>query len=78
MATTILSANKDTKGKKGNTIGRFLQSHILGLMARLTDTLNDSVVIQAPILEQRSAIKTLEEMIKVCKQYCRIARPQVC
>lgn len=77
MATTILSTNKDPKSKKGNVIGRFLQSHVLGLMARLTDVINDSITLQPLIMEQRSAIATLEEMLKVCKQYVRVARPQV-
>lgn len=78
MATTIMTANKDPKGKKGNVIGKFLQTHVLGLMARLTDVINDSVSLQPPIMEQRSSIGALEEMIKFCKQYARIARPQVC
>ncbi|KHO10999.1 hypothetical protein MAA_11390 [Metarhizium robertsii ARSEF 23] len=77
MATTILSTNKDPKSKKGNVIGRFLQSHVLGLMARLTDVINDSITLQPLIMEQRSAIVTLEEMLKVCKQYVRVARPQI-
>ncbi|PHH88275.1 hypothetical protein CDD83_7759 [Cordyceps sp. RAO-2017] len=77
MATTILSANKDTKLKKSNVIGRFLQSHVLGLMARLTDVINDSISTHPPITEQRSCIRTLEEMIRVCKGYARIARPQI-
>ncbi|RDA91201.1 hypothetical protein CP533_4836 [Ophiocordyceps camponoti-saundersi (nom. inval.)] len=77
MATTILKSNKDPKLKKSNVIGRFLQSHVLGLMARLTDVINDSVSTHPPILEQRSCIRTLEEMIKVCKGYARIARPQM-
>lgn len=78
MGGMILTANKDTKHKKGNTIGRFLQSHILGLMARFTDVINDSVSLYPPVMEQRSCIGALGEMIKVCQTYARIARPQVC
>lgn len=77
MATMILAANKDTKHKKGSVIGRFLQSYILGLMARLTDVINDSVSAHPPVLEQRRCIRALEEMIRLCKSYARIARPQV-
>ena len=77
MATTILSANKDSKQKKGNIIGRFLQSHLLGLMARLTDVINDTVSVHPPVAEQRRCIRALEEMIKICRGYARIARPQV-
>jgi serine/threonine-protein kinase ATR len=77
MATTILGASKDPKAKKGNMVGRFLQSHLLGLMARLTDVINDSTSLQPPIAEQKSSIGALEEIIKISKHYARIARPQV-
>ncbi|GAB0136223.1 hypothetical protein EsDP_00004534 [Epichloe bromicola] len=73
MATTILSANKEMKGRKGNPIGRFLQPHILGLMPRLTDVINDSVSLQTPVMEQRISIGALEEMIKVSQEPLRDA-----
>src|SRR5262245_39739680 len=76
MATVIMSSTKETRQKKTNLIGRFLQPHVLGLMARLTDVINDSTS-QPPVLEQRRCIRALEEMIRVCKAYSRIARPQV-
>lgn len=78
MANTILSANKEPKGRKGNLIGRFLQPHILGLMPRLTDVTNDSVSLQISVTEKRINIGALEEMINVCMHHARIARPQVC
>ncbi|PHH78594.1 hypothetical protein CDD82_2953 [Ophiocordyceps australis] len=77
VATTILKSNKDIKYKKGTAVGKFLQSHVLGLMARLTDVINDSVPPHEPMLQQRSCIRAMEEMIKVCKTYVRIARPQI-
>ncbi|KJZ74837.1 hypothetical protein HIM_05746 [Hirsutella minnesotensis 3608] len=77
MATTLSSSVKDTKTSKSNIIGRFLQSHVLGLLARLTDVINDSVSTHPPVLEQQSAVRTLEEMIKYCKRYARDARPQI-
>ncbi len=77
MATTILGNTRETKSKKDNTVGRFLQSHMLGLVARLADVINDSVTAHPLMLEQRNCIQTMEEMIKVCKSYARIARPQV-
>lgn len=58
-------------------IGRFIQPHILGLMARLTDVINDSLATQPPAQEQRRCIRAMEEMIRVCKDYASIARPQV-
>lgn len=77
MATTILTANKDTKSKKGNVTGRFLQSIILGLMARLADVINDSASVHPLEMEQRSCIRALDEMIVICESHARIARPQV-
>ncbi|KAG5983170.1 hypothetical protein E4U55_000604 [Claviceps digitariae] len=77
VANTILSANKESKGRKGNLIGRFLQPHILGLMPRLTDVINDSVSLQTPVMEKRISIGALEEMIKMCMHHARIARPQI-
>lgn len=73
----ILAANKETKQKKANLTGRFLQSQLLGLMARFTDVLNDSLPVTPPVQEQRRCIRAMEEMIKICKDYTRIARPQV-
>lgn len=77
QATVILASNKEIKQKKGNVTGRFLHSHMLGLMARLTDVINDSMSINPTVQEQRRCIRALEEMIKICKDYARIARPQV-
>ncbi|KAG5942731.1 hypothetical protein E4U59_000920 [Claviceps monticola] len=67
VAKTILSTSKETRGRKGNPIGRFLQPHILGLMPRLTDVINDSVSLQTSVMEKRISIGALEEMIKDSK-----------
>ena len=77
MATIVLTANKEMKQKKGNVTGRFLQIHMLGLMARFADIINDAMVTNTTIQEQLRCIRAMEEMIKVCKDYIRIARPQV-
>ena len=77
MAAMILASNKETKQKKGNLVGRFLQSHLLGLMARLTDVINDVLSDISAVQEQQRCIRAMEEMIRVCKDYARIARPQV-
>ena len=66
------------KGKKlGNVVGRFLEHYMLGLMARLADVINDRLPTSPPVEEQRRCLRAMEEMIKVCKTYVRIARPQV-
>ncbi|KAI1436976.1 phosphatidylinositol 3 [Xylaria sp. CBS 124048] len=75
MASMILVASGETK-KKSST-GRFLHHHALGLMAQLTDIINDSSVIRAPFHERMRCIKAMEEMILVGKNDVRIARPQI-
>lgn len=74
---SILSANKETRLRKGNAIGRFLQSHILGLMARLTDVINDPAMVHPGEMEQRNCIRALDEMISLCQTHARVARPQI-
>lgn len=74
---SILSANKETRLRKGNIIGRFLQSHILGLMARLTDVINDPAMVHPGEIEQRNCIRALDEMISLCQTHARVARPQI-
>ncbi|KAH6604197.1 hypothetical protein Trco_007643 [Trichoderma cornu-damae] len=76
MASMVLGSVKETRNKKTDLVGRFLQSHILGLMARFTDVINDSISIHPQVMEQRSCIRALEEMIRICQAYARIARPQ--
>lgn len=78
MANLLFAGTKDTRQKKGQIIGRFLQQHALGLTARLAEVINDTMLQHPPILEQRRCVFALEEMIKVSKSYIRIARPQVC
>ncbi|KAI3544873.1 phosphatidylinositol 3 [Colletotrichum filicis] len=77
FCSMMMVANKESKPKKGNTIGRYLQSYILGLMARLADVINDMPLVFPPAEEQRRCIRALEEMIRHCKAYVRIARPQI-
>lgn len=63
--------------KKGNIVGRFLASHVLGLMARITDVINNVGVVGSSVLDQRLCLQAMEEMIRACKAHVRIARPQV-
>jgi serine/threonine-protein kinase ATR len=64
--------------KKSHHVGRFFQQHALGLTARFSDVINDLLNRNPPAQEKRRYIKGMEEMVKVCKSYVRIARPQVC
>lgn len=74
VASMILTANKETRNKKGSVAGRFLQTILLGLMARLTDVINDP---NPPTQDQQRCIRAMEEMITICKDHARIARPQI-
>lgn len=71
------SSTKETKSKKNNMTGRFLQRYLLGLMARFTDVINDSGSTHPSVMEQRQCIRALDEMLQICKGHARIARPQV-
>ncbi|OHE96626.1 phosphatidylinositol 3 [Colletotrichum orchidophilum] len=77
FCSMMMIANKDSRPKKGNTIGRYLQRNILALMARLADVINDVPLVFPPPEEQRRCIRALEEMIRLCKAYVRVARPQI-
>ncbi|KAI0520945.1 phosphatidylinositol 3 [Xylaria bambusicola] len=76
MASMILIANGESR-KKNHATGRFLHHHALGLMAQLTDVINDVSIIRAPFHERRRCISAMEEMIRIGKNDVRIARPQI-
>ncbi|KAJ3580330.1 hypothetical protein NPX13_g241 [Xylaria arbuscula] len=76
MASMILTANGESK-RKSHATGRFLHHHALGLMAQLTDTINNLSFTRAPFQERRRCILAMEEMIRVGKNDVRIARPQI-
>lgn len=75
MASLLLP---ESGRKKAHHVGRFFQQHALGLTARLSDVINDLLNRNPPVQEKRRYIKAMEEMVRVCKSYVRIARPQVC
>jgi serine/threonine-protein kinase ATR len=75
LADTQGSLPKDVKEK--SVVGRFLENYMLGLMASLADVINDRLSSSAPVEEQKRCLRAMEEMIKVCRTYVRLARPQV-
>ncbi|KAI0475823.1 phosphatidyl inositol 3-kinase-like protein [Xylariaceae sp. FL0804] len=77
MANNILAAHGEPARKKAHSAGRFLQQHALGLMARLTDVINDVSWARAPMQERKRCIKAMEEMIRTGRYYIHIARPQI-
>ncbi|KAI1176429.1 phosphatidylinositol 3 [Nemania sp. FL0916] len=76
MARMILAANGEPK-KGSHAAGRFLHHHALGLMAHLTDVINEGSIVRAPFHERKRCIKAMEEMIRTGKNNVRIARPQI-
>lgn len=79
MATSLkLPSAHDGRKKGHHVIGRFLQQHALGLTTRMVEDINDSYATHPPVQEQKRCIKAMEEMVVLCKDYIRIARPQVC
>ncbi|KAG9258601.1 uncharacterized protein F5Z01DRAFT_615130 [Emericellopsis atlantica] len=74
MALAVMNG-KESKSKKGNIIGRFLQPYLLGLMARFTDVISDASTSSS--VEQRRCIQALEEMLKLSQSHARVARPQI-
>ncbi|KAF8859864.1 protein kinase-like protein rad3 [Acephala macrosclerotiorum] len=62
-------------GKKA--FGTFFDIHILGLVTKLSDVINDPNDGYT-VTEKRLCVKTAEELVKVAKNQTRIARPQLC
>jgi len=74
----LLVDAKDKKAKKSHIIGRYVEQHALGLASKLGETITDSVGSNPPAQERRRCLRAMEEMIRVCRSYVCIARPQVC
>ncbi|KAK4125293.1 phosphatidyl inositol 3-kinase-like protein [Parathielavia appendiculata] len=77
MATLLLADQKERKTKKSDVVGRYLQQHALGLTARLSEEINGTWPSRPLVSEQRKCLGAMEEMIKICKSYMCIARPQI-
>ena len=68
-----------TQGKlarKVDCIGPFFETHVLGIMALLADTINDGKGPQ-PILEKIRCLSAIREMIKLAKSHVSNGLPQV-
>jgi serine/threonine-protein kinase ATR len=60
-----------------DAVGRFLEQHILGLVARLSEVINDSRDTHAG-KEKDRCVKAFAELVRAAKAHTRVARPQVC
>ena len=72
-----LAPSADSHQKKGNPIGPFLEMHVLGLVARVSEIVNDSRD-EHSMKQKERYLKAMEELVKVAKSHARVARPQVC
>ncbi len=54
----------------------FLEQHILGLVARISEVVNDSRE-ERSMIDKRLSVKALIEMVLLGQASVRIARPQV-
>ncbi|KAK1750228.1 protein kinase rad3 [Echria macrotheca] len=69
----LLAGSKQKKVK----IGAFLQQHALGLVSKLGESITDSAGSYIPAQERRRCLRAMEEMIRVCRSYISISRPQI-
>jgi hypothetical protein len=67
----------DGNQKKGNPVGAFLEMHVLGMVTRISEALNDSRD-EHSVKQKERFLKAMEELVKIAKSHTRIARPQVC
>ncbi|KAH8660790.1 protein kinase-like protein rad3 [Tricladium varicosporioides] len=67
----------DGNRKKANPLGQFFQQHILGLVKRLSEVVDDPRD-EIPMKEKQRSLKAFEELVKAAKTHTRVARPQMC
>jgi serine/threonine-protein kinase ATR len=66
----------DGNQKKSNPVGAFLELHVLGLVTRISEVVNDNRD-EHSMKQKERFLKALEELVKVAKSHARVARPQV-
>ena len=71
------AAHGDQKVKKSLRVARFLGQQALGLTARLSEVINDTLKSNLPMQARRRGIMAMEEMITLMKMHVGIVRPQV-
>ena len=62
--------------RKMDSVGPFFETHVLGVMALLADTINDGKGPQ-PVLEKIRCLGAIREMIRLAKSHVSNALPQV-
>ncbi|KAI4208635.1 MAG: hypothetical protein LQ348_000112 [Seirophora lacunosa] len=62
--------------RKSNVTGSFFETHALGIMACLSDTINESKGMQT-VTEKMRCLRAILEMIRLAKSNINIALPQI-
>lgn len=62
--------------RKSNAIGSFFENHVLGIMACLSDIINDNKGMQI-VAEKTRCLRAIQEMVKIAKNNVTTALPQV-
>ena len=70
------SATGRGTARKMDLIGQFFETHVLGIMALLADTINDGKGPQ-PMLEKIRCLGAIREMIKLARSHVSNGLPQV-
>ena len=70
------AAPSRSSGRKTEVLGPFFETHVLGIMAYLSDTINDGKGPQ-PMPEKQRCLGAIREMIKLARSHLSNALPQV-
>ena len=63
--------------KKGDTLGVFLETHVLGIVAQMTIMLGHTDS-RAPLVEKRRSLVAIGEVVRLGKGRIAVALPQIC
>ncbi|KAI4170794.1 MAG: hypothetical protein LQ343_004683 [Gyalolechia ehrenbergii] len=78
LASLVYGKHGTPRGtaRKNSITGSFFETHVLGIMANLSDTINDSKGTQAAG-EKLRCLRAIQEMIKIAKSNVNNALPQI-
>lgn len=74
ILTRWAPSSDENNKRKNNTMGAFLEQHILGLVARLSEVVTGA---DQTISEKKRCVRAMDEMVKLGKTFIRTARPHV-
>lgn len=77
MSVPRKSAQATTALKDTNTLGCFIEEHLLGIITQFAYSIND-VQVRQPMLEKKRNIVALGNLIKLAQGHISSGLPQVC